>query len=88
MGKLAMEELRRETLGDIANETPSEFSKLSDIFQGKRGIGPMKVEIPYEVLGFYMTPAMKESKLDKVFFFATVILGSVITLFTFIWGII
>ena len=88
MGKIAMEELRKETLGEIANETPSETSKLTDLFKGKRGMGAMKIEIPYEVLGFYMSPAMKESKMDKTFYYATVVLGSVITLFTFVWGII
>ena len=88
MGKIAMEELRKDTLGEIAEETPSESSKLADLLKGNRGLAPLKVEIPYEVLGFYMSPAMKESKLDKTFYYATVVLGSVITLFTFIWGII
>jgi len=87
MNKMAISEIRKETLGDIAQEETPEIIQFNEALKNKP-FAPVKVEIPYEVLGFYMSPAMKASKMDNLFFYATILLGSIITLFTFIWGII
>lgn len=88
MNKMAINELRRETLGDIAEaDSTQEIIQFNEAL--KRGtLNSVKIEIPYEVLGFYMAPVTKPSKLDNLFLYATLFLGSLITLFTFIWGII
>lgn len=87
MSKMAINELRKETLGDIAQDETPELIQFNEQLKN-RPMSPMKIEIPYEVLGFYMSPAMKESSADNLFFYATIVLGGLITLFTFIWGII
>lgn len=89
MNKMAINELRKETLGDIAQDESPELIQFNEALKNKP-FSPtaMKIEIPYEILGFYMSPAMKASQTDNLFLYATIVLGSVITLFTFIWGII
>lgn len=88
MSKMAINELRKETLGDIATtDISQEMIQFNESL--KRGtLNSVKIEIPYEVLGFYMAPVTKPSKLDNLFLYSTIILGSLITFFTFLWGII
>lgn len=89
MNKMAINELRKETLGDIAQDESPELIQFNEALKNKPFLPTtMKIEIPYEILGFYMNPAMKASQTDNVFLYATIVLGSLITLFTFIWGII
>lgn len=85
LNSLAIQQLRRETLGEIS-DTKNQFPNLSDLLKNKNQ--PVKVEIPYEALGFYMTPVTRLTNLEKTFFYSTLILSGMITLFTFIWGII
>lgn len=89
MNKMAINELRKETLGDIAQDESPELIQFNEALKNK-SFSPtaMKIEIPYEILGFYMSPAMKASQTDNLFLYATIVLGSLITLFTFVWGII
>lgn len=89
VNKLTITEMRREALGDIANESLSNSERnFLDMINGKIPYAPTKLEIPYEILGFYMAPVKKQTWLEKSFLIASLILGSVITLFTFIWGIL
>ena len=82
--------MREEVLSDIQPEKKSEkkpsFPPL--IFARNSTKNTLSVKIPYEVLGFYMDPEIKPTALDKLFFYASLCLGSLITFFTFIWGII
>ena len=85
LNNLALHQLRQETLGDIATDK-NQFPSLAEMLKNRTQ--PVKVEIPYEALGFYMTPVTRLTSLEKTFFFASIILGSIITFFTFVWGII
>ena len=75
--------MRQEVLSEIQ---PEEKQNPPILFQG--GVNPTKVTIPYEMLGFYMDPVVRPSKLDKVFYYSCFVLGGLVTLFTFIWGIL
>lgn len=89
INKLTISEMRRETLGEIANENNNKSeTEFLEMLNGKRPLSPTKIEIPYEILGFYMQPVAKQTSLEKTFLIASLILGSVITFFTLIWGII
>ena len=85
---MALNEMRRETLGDLATEEDNKFGEFAKGFSPQNLFSNKRIEIPYEVLGFYMQPVAKATKLDNLFFYSTIILGGLITLFTFIWGII
>ncbi len=81
--------MRNEVLKDIRPEQPNiELNQSPIIFARNAMKNTMSVKIPYEILGFYMEPEIKPTLLDKVFFWAVIILGSLVTLSTFIWGIL
>ncbi|MDD4110979.1 MAG: CPBP family intramembrane metalloprotease, partial [Clostridia bacterium] len=80
---MAIKELRNEILGDAIE--PKEPIRKS--FFNKLRTSSF-VQVPYEVLGFYITPQVKMGKLDKVFIYSTFLLSGLITLFTFIWGVL
>ena len=83
--------MREEVLSDIEPQEKKEVEKPLFpplIFAKNSAKNTLSVKIPYEVLGFYMEPAIKPTPLDKLFFYATILLGSLITIFTFVWGVI
>lgn len=81
--------MRNEVLKDIRSEQSNvDLNRPSIIFARSAMKNTMSVKIPYEILGFYMEPQIKPTMLDKVFFWAVIILGSLVTLSTFIWGIL
>ena len=79
--------MREEVLKGIDNEESQRPQVPLVMFKGQAGT-PVSMQIPYELLGFYMEPVEKPSALDKVFYWATIVLGGAVTLFTFIWGIL
>lgn len=81
----AIEHMRSEVLG----EEPKMISPLTQLFVGKNITKDnIKIRIPYEILGFYLTPQTKLSGMEKVFVSASLFLSGIITLFTFIWGVL
>ncbi len=86
--KAAIAEMRKEVLGDISSTENSGPTQPPIIFTRNTLKNTMKVNIPYEVLGFYLLPQVKPNRLDKLFFYSTVLLGGLITLSTFLWGVI
>lgn len=76
--------MREEVLSEIQPEQKQKNPPI--VFGG--GLNPTKLTIPYEMLGFYMEPVVKPSKIDKVFYYSCFVLGGLVTLFTFIWGIL
>lgn len=47
-----------------------------------------KFIVPIELLGIPMKPIVSPSKLDNLFFYSSLLLGGLVTFFTFIWGVI
>lgn len=81
--------MRQEVLKDILPESSQvNFNEPPIIFAKNTMKNTMSVKIPYEILGFYMEPEIKPTSLDKVFFWGTIVLGSLATISTFIWGIL
>ena len=81
--------MRQEVLKDILPESSQvNFNEPPIIFAKNAMKNTMSVKIPYEILGFYMEPEIKPTSLDKVFFWGTIVLGSLATISTFIWGIL
>lgn len=80
--------MREEVLKDTPHETKKEPINLPLIIFKNSQKNSVSLKIPYEALGFYVDPIIKPTKLDKLFYYASIILGSLITLFTFIWGIL
>ena len=87
---IALNEMRRETLGDIANQQAYGKNEIEfmEMMKGNRNPENTKIEIPYEVLGFYMLPVKKQTFREKTFLISSLILGSLVTFFTLIWGMI
>lgn len=80
--QVTIDQMRREVLGDNSvKQSPPIFIKnpLKNTF---------KINVPYEVLGFYMTPQVIPSRLDKLFIHASILLSGLITIFTFVWGVL
>lgn len=81
--------MREEVLSDVAHDKPNvDFNQPPIVFARNATRGSLAVKIPYEVLGFYIEPAIKPTAFDKTFFYATLILGALVTISTFIWGIL
>ena len=81
--------MRQEVLKDVLPESSQvNFNEPPIIFAKNTMKNTMSVKIPYEILGFYMEPEIKPTSLDKVFFWGTIVLGSLATISTFIWGIL
>ena len=84
-GELTKEKLRSELMGEqqqpvnIQNSVP-----VGVEFQNKR----FKVYIPLEKMGYPLKKSIYPSKLEKTLMFACICLSSLVTLFTFIWGVI
>lgn len=43
--------------------------------------------VPVELLGIPMKPVVTPSKLDNLFFYGSILLGVLVTFFTFLWGV-
>ena len=84
---MALLAMRQEILSDISPEEKNVFEPPLIRTQTQFG-ERISVKIPYEVLGFYMEPQIKPKGLDNLFFYSCLILGSLVTLSTFIWGIL
>lgn len=80
--------MRNEVLSGVVPQTKQNDEPQPIIFERKAMRGAFAVKIPYEVLGFYIEPEIKPTALDKMFFYATVLLGTLVTISTFIWGIL
>ncbi len=81
----AIEHMRSEVLGEKPNNT----SPLTQLFVGKNVVkGSIKVNIPYEILGFHLAPQAKLRGVEKILIYSSLFLSGLITLFTFIWGIL
>ena len=83
--------MREEVLSEIEPEKQEQTKKAffpPIIFSKNSGKNTLSVKIPYEALGFYMEPEIKPTPLDNLFYYASLCLGIVITIFTFIWGIL
>lgn len=80
--KMALEQMRREVLG----EGSIEDNRLS--FGRNLLKLHIRAEDSYNFLGFYITQQIKTTKLDSLFLNASILLGSLVTIFTFIWGIL
>ena len=78
--------MREEVLSDINSEPQKPQIPVSFMNDSKNT--PISVKVPYELLGFYMEPVSKPSVLDKAFYWGTIVLGGIVTFFTFIWGIL
>lgn len=80
--RVALENIRKEILGE-------EPLKQSKIFLGRDLIRlQIRAEDSYDFLGFYIIPQVKDNKSDTLFLNASVLLGGLVTIFTFIWGIL
>jgi membrane protease YdiL (CAAX protease family) len=81
--KMTIEQMRNHVLGKEP-ETPT-----NQIIINKNIIkNTVKINIPYEILGFYMTPQVAPTKLDTLFIYSSILLSGLITIFTFVWGIL
>lgn len=80
--EITLQQMRSEVLGE----------ELKPMHQITLSANPwsskIKVQIPYEILGFYIIPQIKPNKLDILFLNSSILLGGLITIFTFIWGIL
>ena len=87
---IAISEMRKETLGDIADQKLYGKNEIEfmEMLRGKRNPENTKIEIPYEILGFYMMPVKKQTMKEKTFLISSLILGTLITFFTLVWGMI
>lgn len=85
---MALLAMRQEILNDIkTDEKPVMFEP--PIMRTRTQSGErISVKIPYHILGFYMEPEIKPKGLDNLFFYSCLILGGLVTLATFIWGIL
>ena len=89
--EIAKEYLRDEVLGQIESPNVGQgeagliFDEEVDIEGEKRVI---KLKIPFERMGLELKPKYKPTLLDNIFFYGSIALGAVITIFTFIWGIV
>lgn len=81
--------MREEVLKDIRpSQQNVNLNQPSIIFARNAMRNTMSVKVPFEILGFYLEPQIKPTALDKLFFWAVIILGSLVTLSTFIWGVL
>lgn len=87
---IAINEMRKETLGDIADQKLYGKNEIEfmEMLRGKRNPESTKIEIPYEILGFYMMPVKKQTMKEKTFLISSLLLGGIITFFTLVWGMI
>lgn len=80
--RVAIEQMRREILGGGSKEQ-------NKVVVGRNLLRlQIRAEDSYDFLGFYITQQTKTSKLDLLFINASILLGGLITIFTFIWGIL
>ncbi len=82
----AIEQMRQEVLGE--NEKPKTPARPLIIFSKSSLQDTLKVNIPYEALGFYIAPQVTPTLMDNLFLYSSLLLGGLITIFTFIWGVI
>lgn len=80
---IALQEMRRQVLGEDAKVT-----KPPILFNPIPFKNTIKINIPYEMLGFYMSPQIKPKAIDTIFLYSSIFLASLVTLFTFIWGVL
>jgi membrane protease YdiL (CAAX protease family) len=83
---LVLSEMRRQVLGEDQRDEKNQNEKM--LFGQNSQGGIMKVKIPYEALGFYMETQVKPSNLEMIFFYGSILLSGLITIFTFVWGVI
>lgn len=81
--KITIEQMRNQVLGNEPEKPINQFIISKNITKNI-----IKVNIPYEVLGFYLTPQTVPTKLDTLFIYSSILLSGIITVFTFIWGIL
>ena len=87
--KAALMAMREDVLSEIKTEEKQKKQSFPTIIFARNAMkNSVSVKIPYEVLGFYMEPEVKPTALDKMFLFANLLLGAVVTIFTFVWGVI
>ena len=81
--------MRNEVLSDINLEEKRKKQVFPPIVFSKNNLkNGISVKIPYEILGFYLEPQIKPTLIDNMFFYSSLLLGSIVTVFTFIWGVI
>ena len=80
--------MREEVLRDINSTENNKKTIFPIAFSNDVKQNPVSVKLPYEMLGFYMEPVVKPSLLDKTFYWGSIVLGGLVTFFTFIWGIL
>ncbi len=89
--EIAKQYLRDEIMGQIespevgSGEAGLVFDEEVDISGDKRLI---KIKIPFKKMGVDLKPQYKPTLLDNIFFYASLTLGTAITIFTFVWGVI
>lgn len=79
--KATLEQIRKEVLGQDISEKREVFGKNFLRLH-------IKPEDSYDFLGFYMTPQVRANKFDLVFLNGSILLGTLVTISTFIWGIL
>lgn len=81
--RMAIEQMRNQVLGQEPVKPVNQLIINKNSFKNT-----IKINIPYEVLGFYLTPQVVPTKLDTLFIYSSILLSGLITVFTFIWGIL
>ncbi|MDD4111041.1 MAG: type II CAAX endopeptidase family protein [Clostridia bacterium] len=81
--EMAMQEMRSQVLGEEKKVVTPPILFNNNLFKNT-----IKINIPYEVLGFYMNPQVKTKSIDTIFLYSSIFLGSMVTIFTFIWGVL
>ena len=80
---MALQEMRSQVLGE-----KSKVAKPPILFNQIPFRSTIKINIPYELLGFYMNPQIKPKAIDTIFLYSSIFLASLVTLFTFVWGVL
>lgn len=90
--KAVIETLRNDLLPEeqkkelIYNDQPGLVYNEMITLEGESRF--MRIKVPFEDLGIQIVPKRKPTRWENFFFYSSVVLGSIVTIFTYIWGVI
>jgi len=80
--------LIKETTGMKMYELGQDLKKSIKIEAENSGMENLIIDIPFQALGFTIKQAYFPSLREKIFLYASIFLGTILTVSTFIWGVL